>query len=316
MSGPGPLLLYRPGGLGALIVTLPAIRLVRRAHPGRTAILAASPGPGRLLVGAGAADRLLAVDDPRLSALFAPAAESALPLRSQGFLPGSFWAWLLREPPPELRQTLAGSYGSEGRIMVHEPASGLPLNREFFGWTAAALGLAVSDDAFEDAARLGDPGPPGIDIPRGPFAVLHPGSGSSGKNAPFEAFLDAASELAGRGMEGFLVLGPAEEALRAEPAGRRLPGGWRRLLEPRLEELAGLLARCSAYVGNDSGVTHLAAAAGAPVLALFRSEHLPAWRPCGRTAILSASDPGLIPGAALRDALARFPAPPALQYRP
>ena len=47
--------------------------------------------------------------------------------------------------------------------------------------------------------------------------------------------------------------------------------------------LAGVLARCAAYIGNDSGVSHLAAAVGAPAVALFAAANL-AWRPWARAA--------------------------------
>src|SRR2546423_46565 len=62
----------------------------------------------------------------------------------------------------------------------------------------------------------------------------------------------------------------------------RLPSA-RRLREPALPALAGVLARCAAYIGNDSGVSHLAAAVGAPAVGLFAATNL-AWRPWARAA--------------------------------
>jgi hypothetical protein len=52
------------------------------------------------------------------------------------------------------------------------------------------------------------------------------------------------------------------------------------------------------------------------VLALYRDESLPAWHPAGRTMILHAPEPSGIAWADVRAALARFPAPSALQYLP
>jgi ADP-heptose:LPS heptosyltransferase len=50
------------------------------------------------------------------------------------------------------------------------------------------------------------------------------------------------------------------------------------LEEPPLPALAGALGQVALYVGNDSGVSHLAAAVGAPAVALFTEAHL-RWRP-------------------------------------
>ncbi len=50
---------------------------------------------------------------------------------------------------------------------------------------------------------------------------------------------------------------------------------------PNLQELADWIAASRLYIGNDSGITHLAAAAGAPVLALFGPASSPVWAPRG-----------------------------------
>ena len=48
-----------------------------------------------------------------------------------------------------------------------------------------------------------------------------------------------------------------------------------------LPDVAGVLAACRAYVGNDSGVTHLAAALGLPVVAIFGPSDPEKWAPRG-----------------------------------
>jgi ADP-heptose:LPS heptosyltransferase len=72
------------------------------------------------------------------------------------------------------------------------------------------------------------------------------------------------------------VLGPVE----CEKWDRASVAALRRdlpvLLNPPLRTLAGVLAEAEGYAGNDSGVSHLAAAVGAPTVALFgptRPEH-------------------------------------------
>ena len=54
-----------------------------------------------------------------------------------------------------------------------------------------------------------------------------------------------------------------------------------RVTEPSLGELARLLAGCRAYLGNDSGVSHLAGLVGAPTFALFGPTDPRQWQPLG-----------------------------------
>ncbi len=63
------------------------------------------------------------------------------------------------------------------------------------------------------------------------------------------------------------------------------------MIEPPLPCLAAILARSRCYVGNDSGVTHLAAGVGAPVVALFGPTDPRIWGPRGeRTLILRRAE--------------------------
>jgi heptosyltransferase-3 len=313
MTQPGSILFFRPGGLGDLLTTLPAMRLARESSPGRRTLLAASAEPGRLLALAGVADALLSCDDLRLRPLFTDG-ESGTGLPLLPAPPSTLWAWLMKEPPPGFRDNVGRLFGDEGRVFVYDPSSRLPAGSFFFARAAEALGHEPDEEDFERAARLPDFGPPPFPLPEPPFALIHPGSGGGRKNWPLDRFRAVAVRLRDQGLAGYFVTGPAEGPAFA--ASLPLPEGWRILHEPPLPALAGLLARCGAYVGNDSGVTHLAAVAGAPVLALFRDDSLPAWRPCGRTVVLRAAEPSLIPALDVLAALARFPAPSALQYRP
>ncbi len=89
------------------------------------------------------------------------------------------------------------------------------------------------------------------------------------------SFEELARRLEGRGMSVAWIQGPAEEGLRL-PAGAR---AWRNLPLPAL---AAALSRCALYAGNDSGVTHLAAASGCPTVALFGASDPVVWAPRGR----------------------------------
>jgi ADP-heptose:LPS heptosyltransferase len=106
------------------------------------------------------------------------------------------------------------------------------------------------------------------DAPREEFAAIHPFSGSPRKNWPLENFRELARQLEA-GMPVRWCAGPEDPPLE----------GAVRIDD--LYELARWLARAQMYVGNDSGITHLAAAVGTPVLALFGPTDPAVWAPRG-----------------------------------
>lgn len=108
--------------------------------------------------------------------------------------------------------------------------------------------------------------------------VVHPGAGGPAKRWPAMGFASVLERFAARpGLAVVVHQGPADvEAVAALPA----PLIARAIVvrEPPLPLLSGVLSRAAAYLGNDSGISHLAAALGVRALVLFGAEQLP-WRP-------------------------------------
>ena len=104
--------------------------------------------------------------------------------------------------------------------------------------------------------------------------VIHPGSGGRRKNWPLERFLAVAEMLEEQGRDVTWCIGPAEEALA-------LPANVCVLRCVSLVELGRALAGAAFYLGNDSGITHLAAAVGCPTLAVFTTTDPAVWAPRG-----------------------------------
>lgn len=99
------------------------------------------------------------------------------------------------------------------------------------------------------------------------FAAIHPFSGSPKKNWPIERFSELARLLA-PSMEVQWCAGPQEE----------LHGAHR---FETLAEVGAWLSRAAVYVGNDSGISHMAAACGVPVVAMFGPTDPRVWAPRG-----------------------------------
>lgn len=119
-----------------------------------------------------------------------------------------------------------------------------------------------------------------------PLVVLHPGSGGKGKRRPLDNYFKLADALAEKHEPFFLFLsGPAEDRGMREAVENftRCRADSLHIADEELIAVAALLNSCSLYVGNDSGVTHLAAASGAPqVIALFGPTNPLLWKPVGR----------------------------------
>jgi heptosyltransferase-3 len=115
-----------------------------------------------------------------------------------------------------------------------------------------------------------------------PFVVLHPGNGKSAMNWAPRQYGDLGRRLVSRGARVAVTGGTDEAALTAEVAASI--GGVDLGGRLTLSQLAALLRRCALYVGSATGPTHLAAAVGVPVLALYsplRSSVPERWGPLG-----------------------------------
>ena len=148
------------------------------------------------------------------------------------------------------------------------------------------------------------------------FALLVPGSSPRhpAKRWPARHFARLAQALVAQGVRPVVVGAPHERALGREIVAA-CPGALDLVGETDLASLAALARHCALTVGNDSGVCHLAAAAGAPVLALFSGQTEPARHaPRGPLVrVLAVADLNdLAPEAVIDEAAALLATSPAL----
>lgn len=263
MTSAPRLLVARRGGLGDALLAAPLLRALRRAHPGAALAFAGVGEHAELLRALGVVDAALSTED----------LHAAARVGDRGRWPCDA-AWV--DDP-----TLAGALPATARVVAFDPRPRdlRPLPRQL----ADACALALQWPA--DAA-LASPRPSAPDAP----VVLAPGSGGRAKCWPRERWLALAADLAAAGRAFAVLVGPVE-AERDDPRAWPWPAPADFLADLALPAVASQLQSAAAFVGNDSGTTHLAAMLGAPTVALFGPTDPRVWAPSGpRVAVLGGND--------------------------
>ncbi|RMD80394.1 MAG: hypothetical protein D6820_06740, partial [Lentisphaerae bacterium] len=132
---------------------------------------------------------------------------------------------------------------------------------------------------------------------RPPALWIHPGSGASRKNMPPDYFC-ALIEHWQRSVSPHVILSFGEADLALLPAFQHripampVPETITTIVTPTLEQLIHRLrTSATCYVGNDSGISHLAAFLNIPSAVLFTVTDPRIWAPRGRVAVHTASTP-------------------------
>jgi len=163
--------------------------------------------------------------------------------------------------------------------------------------------LPVAWTAPEDRALAGRLLPEG-----GPIIGLGPTANWNGKVWPADRFAALFQALAAGPLPGaraaiFAGPGPKEAALAA-PLLHLLPDAIDLTGQLELPQAAACLARCALFIGNDSGLMHLAAAAGAPTVGLFGPTPSAEYGPSGPRARVAQSATQEMDGLSVETALA------------
>jgi len=251
-------LIIRPGAIGDCILSLPAMESLC-AGAARTEVWVASQNAPLVRF----ASHVRAIASTGLDLLGIPDREAPAALLDHLASFGSIVSWYGAKRP-EFRAAVANlPFRFLDALPPGEPA------------------VHAADFYLRQAGGGPEPATPRIACPAAAdgYAVIHPFSGSRRKNWPLERFRELARRLSAC-MPVHWCAGPEDAldgAVRIE----------------NLYELARWLAGARLYIGNDSGITHLAAAAGAPVVALFGPSDPHVWAPRGpRVRVLATLRPG------------------------
>ena len=287
-------LVIRGGAIGDFILTLPALKALRDAYPrAHIEIL------GYKNIAALAEDRFYAqavrsIEYGPLSTFFAKNAELPSELATY-FANFDLIISYLYDPDGILESNLRRC-GVED--LIRGPAKiekGEHAARQL-ARPMQELGLAVEDLAAKVYPSAEDRHCAQEflrDLPR-PLVVFHPGSGSKKKNWPLENWIDIGDELLGSdNFRGSLIVASGEAD---EDRAKQLRAIWKNARVQfaknfPLPELAAVFED-TIFVGHDSGISQLAAAAGANCILLFGPTNPEIWAPKGKNVCVIRSKTG------------------------
>jgi len=277
-----------PGALGDLMCLMPALGAISRRYRGASVELMARLELARLAAGRTVVARGHSIDAREVGELFTePGAESEqtpVSANARRFFADfdriySFFA----SDDGRFRARLAAA--TDGHVSFHPFRPGGDGHVSAAYLRATEIEIEIDETALLVDSRL-EPTPDDLAAAARALVqskcggsnliVIFPGSGSPGKNWPADKFAALASILSKSNRSSVaVILGPAEMSM--EPIFRR--SGVPLLKHLDLPTVAAIARVASAFVGNDSGVSHLAAAAGASGVVIFGPTDPARWRP-------------------------------------
>jgi heptosyltransferase III len=277
--------IIHPGALGDVLLAVPAMRRIRARFPQHQSLLIANESVSRLLLDCRVVDAWLSLEGATCAELFA----GSVPVS------GELKDWLGRCDlavawTQDSEGTLATVFRSCGVVeqRIQSPFSSELKARHQSDRFRETLG-ETPDDLSTDwllqmSSHLRERGRAYLDrvgIPTGrPLVLVHPGSGSRHKCIRPEVLAAAIEELRQVGIHPLLLEGPADQDSVASLLDLTY-------VKPRvlrgldLSMLAGVLTQVELYIGQDSGITHLAGLLSVQTIAIFGPTDPDRWAPRG-----------------------------------
>ena len=279
-----PLFLHHDGALGDVLLSLPCIVHLRDAFG--LVHLAARQEVAELLKEAGYVSACTSSGSMRYLSLFAGEADREMRRFLSGF--GRAVVFSACEDPDVFSAVMCCVPNAQ--LVMTIPPAGNRTHASDFRLRQLGLRGSADEDLLRvtpvmqrEAEILLDPDGTGDGQP---LILVHPGSGGSAKRWPVERYQALADHfVSGHGARVVMLTGPAEEGdlearIRSFSRSRR---GVVHVASADLRAVAALLSRAELYIGNDSGISHLAARAGCPSIVLFGATDPAIWMPRGRS---------------------------------
>ena len=282
----GKILVIRGGAIGDFILTLPAIAALRQQFPEAHLEVLGYPHIVQLAVAGGLVNHVQSIEARALAGFFArngTLAEALIDYFSEFDLIVSY----LYDPDQIFQTNVGRCTGAQFIPGPHRPdeSAQLPAAQVFL---KPLERLAIFEADAVPRLTLNSHAGSGNSI------ALHPGSGNERKNWPEEKWAELIQHfIQSTGFELLLIGGEAEGERLQRLAAALPPERVRVAQSLPLAELAKMMTACAAFIGHDSGISHLAAALGLPGIVLWgeTSEHI--WRPPSDKVVVLRHPPGL-----------------------
>ena len=278
---PGRILVIRGGALGDFILTLPAIRLLRENFPDSALEILGYRHIVALAEGRYYARSTRSIDYAPLAGFFNPKTvldrdlcayfASFDQVVSYIYDPDSLFEGGLR------RAGVRNLISVSPKISETEHAArqlARPLEQLALWLEDPAARIFPSEEDVAGAQAL-------LSTLARPLVAIHPGSGGQRKNWPVVRWLEVQKRMIDDPRMGhLLVIGGESDSDQLTQMKGVGPGARQTVLESLpLPLLGAVLAQCALFVGHDSGISHLAAAAGTSCLLLFGPTNPDVWAP-------------------------------------
>ena len=303
----GKILVIRGGAIGDFILTLPVLTALREQFPNAGLELLGYPHVAALAEAGGLVDSIRSIEARPLAGFFAKNGTLDASLRDYfaGFAiiisylydPDRIFEENVRRCASKA-QFIVGPHKPDERINLHATEALLkPLERlAIFApdpvpkLTLESRLQPVERTALVSAeAGISNAGPGGRQA-----IAIHPGSGSERKNWPEAKWAETLALLLENSNRKILLVGGEAEGDRLARLAQRRSSEQIEILQSKpLVEVARRLSSCAAFIGHDSGISHLAAAVGVPTIALWGESNEVVWRPKGERVVVLKSDAGL-----------------------
>jgi len=290
-SGPenrptGKILVIRGGAIGDFVLTLPVLAALRAQLPYARLEVLGYGHIARLALVGGLADQVRSIEARPLAGFFARGGELTPELQDY-FAGFALVISYLYDPDGIFQANVARCSKAQFIAGPHRPGDAANIHAtEVFLKPLERLAIFDADPT----PRLATSHPRSTSNQ----LALHPGSGSARKNWPDTSWAELFTYLIRSTNIKVLLIGGEAEEDRLVRLASRVPSDRIKLARNLpLPELAEQMAGCRAFVGHDSGITHMAAALGLRGLVLWGETSQAVWRPRSERMKLLAAPGGL-----------------------